>query len=109
MNNLDNDSVSEVKNSIHKKYKTKPRRYETLWKTVAEKANCGDFTPTVIKSPGLSDAIFKTIRKAFWKEKDLDKAEGGKWLAKVERGKWEEGKQELIYFSVMYKKIEDRI
>lgn len=83
------------------------RKYYPIWNTVAEKAAKGDFTPTVVQVPGLTDSVFRTIRKAFVKEKDIDDNRGRKYRAKICRGIGENiGK---IYFSVQYKNIADRI
>lgn len=102
MNLQINETVQKVKIQSE-------RKYQKIWNTVAEKADRNDFTPTIVKISQLTDSTFKTIRKAFWKEKDIDKHRGQKWLSKCVRGNSSEGTQDLIYFSVLSKKIEDRI
>lgn len=79
------------------------RKYQPIWEDVAKRALTGDFRPTVIRIEGLTDAWFKTVRKAFWNEKDLDQANRFKWRGVVVR------RGDKIEFSVMAKKIEDRI
>lgn len=76
--------------------------YQEIWERVLRQAKEGNFQPVVVRLKDLTDSQFLTIRKAFYKEKDIDKENGGDWRSDVSR----EG--DLIKFSIYPKRIEER-
>jgi hypothetical protein len=78
----------------------KPRLYQPIWEAARDKADKGDSTPVTIEVKDLDGDLFRRIKKAFWKERDLD-TEGRKlWSGKC----WmEPDSPNRIYFAAVKK------
>ena len=84
----------------------KLRKYQSIWIEVASRADADNFEAVRVHVPNLTHEIFRRIRKAYWKERDLDPIRRLKWQCRVWRGMQADGSdKDIIYFSVRTKQI----